>query len=105
MTTSTRPYPPPRMRYGEHITAPRRAWHENPLRVLLFRVQRMKLNDEIEHNGYTITKDRNASEGIRWHVHKDGTEPRMFRDAAQAVDVVTAADSGQQETHKQDNEE
>lgn len=101
MTTTTRPYPRPSRFMTEHITAPRRAWHENPLLKLRFDVQRMKLNDVIEHNGYTITKSRNSSEGIRWHVHKDGKE-RMFRQAAQAVCVVT--ENGQQETHNQDNE-
>ncbi len=102
MTTTARPYPRPARFMTAHIIDTLPAWHEDPLRVLLFRVQRMKKGDVIEHGEYTITKTWTSSEGNRWHVHKDCTRPRMFREAAQAVDVVTAADCGQQETHNQE---
>lgn len=101
MTTTTRPYPRPSRFMTEHITTPRPAWHEDTKALLKRRIETMKLNDVIKQDGYTITKSRNSSEGIRWHVHKDGKE-RMFRQAAQAVCVVT--ENGQQETHNQEGE-
>ena len=102
MTTSTRPYPRPTRFMTEHITVPRPAWNEDDNAVLLFRVQRMKKDDVIEYGEWTIKKSWNSSEGNRWHVYSAHTKPRMFRQAAQAVCVVTGTENGQQETHNQE---
>lgn len=91
MTTTTRPYPPPRP-----------AWHEDAKALLKRRIETMKLNDVIEYGDYVIKKSWNSSEGNRWHVYSAGTKPRMFRQAAQAVCVVTGTENGQQETHNQE---
>lgn len=104
MTTTTRPYPPPRMRIGEHITAPRRAWHENPLLKLRFDVQKMSIHDAIEYNGWRITKSWTPSEGNLWRAYREGDGVRVCASAQQAVCVVTGTENGQQETHNQEGD-
>ncbi len=94
---TTRPYPPPRMRHVEHITEPRRAWHEDADLYLQFRVQRMQALQTIEHNGFTITKSWTSSEGNRWHVYRDGSKPLMVRTAAEALEAVSETETVKQE--------
>lgn len=102
MTTTTRPYPPPRMRYEKHITTTLPAWHENPLLKLRFDVSRMTIFDAIEYNGWRVTKSWTPSEGNLWRAYKDGAGVRVCTSAAQAVDVVTAADCGQDAINNQE---
>ena len=84
------------------ITTPRPSWRDNPALMLSFRVQRMRIHDAIEYNGWRVTKSWTPSEGNLWRAYKDGAGVRVCTSAAQAVDVVTAADCGQQETHNQE---
>ncbi len=104
MTTSTRPYPPPRMRYGEHITAPRRAWRDNPQLKLRFDIDRMTIFDAIEYNGWRVTKSWTPSEGNLWRAYREGDGVRVCTSAQQAVDVVTAADCGHDAINNQEGE-
>lgn len=75
--------------FTEHITEPRRCWHENPLLALARDLELMTLADQVTENGYMVRKVWTHSGGNRYTIcDQRGRVVRSFKCAKQASQYV-----------------
>ncbi len=88
MTTIHR-YPRLQYHFTEHITEPRRCWHENPALALARDLELMTLADQIIEGDYMVRKTWTHSGGNCYKVRNQCTqELRSFKCAKQASQYV-----------------
>ena len=69
----------------DHITAPRPAWHANPVRLLAWQLERGKLETVFTVNGYCIRKAWSISRKTEYKI--SDAQGRWLRTCKQAIEV------------------